>query len=466
MKLLFLLIRLSLQTIQHPVLSMVLAGLAVVAGGFVRQLTATGNAIFALVQTWEDKRLPATNLWWVREVLARQYWLGPFRPKHPLDPLAACGLVPGEASSFSWWRLLLQPRESRRLLACLDELLPEAEQEHDAFAARLCWGLGLGMVLALLGLVVAHRLLQCLTQGPRWQPKSQGPKSLDAAPLAITDSREGAIEQVVGQGTTPAPQMLEFTLDTIAAPQDGMKESTTVDVIDTCQKEDKKSTVGTVVTRPKRHRRKRKVVNAKNKDVVPAQKETKVKVTTTQKEAKVKATPVQKVKVTSIPAQMQTEVKPLPSQKKAVVRPVPALKKGKVKTMNQSLTWVALNVPTECRVCTLKFQQQLQLKEKYPGVNISVPRASDPDRCPVVINGPLAEVRAVKTMLAAHLGILQQKRQQHKKQKRRTGPPKPQKVTLASYMQVATIGNADNQGQKKARRRSKRQQNSDGKCCS
>ncbi|XP_050695556.1 uncharacterized protein LOC126985117 isoform X2 [Eriocheir sinensis] len=171
-------------------------GLVALLGGAAWKAATTASRACEVVQAWEDKGLHATNLWRAREMLARQGWLGPLRPNPPLDPLEACGLVPGEASAY-WWRLLLQPRQAGRLLACLEERVVEAEHDHEAFGARLCWGVILALVVPL-GLVAARRLVRRSVMGVRGQQESPSIDCFDDAP-------EGdACEALVEDWATPA----------------------------------------------------------------------------------------------------------------------------------------------------------------------------------------------------------------------------------------------------------------------
>ncbi|XP_050701508.1 E3 ubiquitin-protein ligase RNF12-B-like isoform X23 [Eriocheir sinensis] len=188
------------KTVKQAVLKATLMGavlgLGALLGGAAWKAATTASRVCEAVQAWEDKGLHATNVWRAREVLARQGWLGPLRPSPPLDPLEACGLVPGEASAC-WWRLLLQPRQAGRLLACLEERVVEAEADHEAFGARLCWGVILALVVPL-GLMAARRLVRRSVKGVNGH---QGSPSEDC----FVDAPEAdASEAVVEDWATPA----------------------------------------------------------------------------------------------------------------------------------------------------------------------------------------------------------------------------------------------------------------------
>lgn len=125
----------------------------------------------------------------------------------------------------------------------------------------------------------------------------------------------------------------------------------------------------------------------------------------------------------------------------------------------QSVTWATLDVPAQCRRCTLKLMDELQLRDKYKAVRISVPSDSARVQCPVVIRGPLEDVRVVRGELKLHLGIKEQKQ---KKQKQLKLMPKPQNLTLGRYVHAAMLkGTTDKQRRKKERRRSQRRRDSD-----
>ncbi|XP_050735857.1 uncharacterized protein LOC127008195 isoform X10 [Eriocheir sinensis] len=178
------------QAIVKATLMGAVLGLGALLGGAAWKAATTASRVCEAVQAWEDKGLHATNVWWARELLARQGWLGPLRPSPPLDPLEACGLVPGEASAC-WWRLLLQPRRAGRLLACLEERVVEAEHDHEAFGARLCWGVILALVVPL-GLVAARRLARRWVKGVNGHQESPGDDCFVDAPEA--DAGEALVE--------------------------------------------------------------------------------------------------------------------------------------------------------------------------------------------------------------------------------------------------------------------------------
>ncbi|XP_050701268.1 titin-like isoform X3 [Eriocheir sinensis] len=182
------------KTVKQAVLKATLMGavlgLGALLGGAAWKAATTASRVCEAVQAWEDKGLHATNVWRAREVLARQGWLGPLRPSPPLDPLEACGLVPGEASAC-WWRLLLQPRQAGRLLACLEERVVEAEADHEAFGARLCWGVILALAVPL-GLMAARRLVRRSVKGVNGQQESPSDDCFVDAPEA--DAGEALVE--------------------------------------------------------------------------------------------------------------------------------------------------------------------------------------------------------------------------------------------------------------------------------
>ncbi|XP_050735859.1 uncharacterized protein LOC127008196 isoform X2 [Eriocheir sinensis] len=178
------------QAIVKATLMGAVLGLGALLGGAAWKAATTASRVCEAVQAWEDKGLHATNVWWARELLARQGWLGPLRPSPPLDPLEACGLVPGEASAC-WWRLLLQPRRAGRLLACLEERVVEAEHDHEAFGARLCWGVILALVVPL-GLVAARRLARRWVKGVNGHQESPSDDCFVDAPEA--DAGEALVE--------------------------------------------------------------------------------------------------------------------------------------------------------------------------------------------------------------------------------------------------------------------------------
>ncbi|XP_050711232.1 uncharacterized protein LOC126995588 isoform X2 [Eriocheir sinensis] len=171
-------------------------GLVVLLVGAVWKAATTASRVCEVVQAWEDKGLHATKVWRARELLARQGWLGPLRPSSPLDPLEACGLVSGEASAC-WWRLLLQPRQAGRLLACLEERVIEAEHDHEAFGVRLCWGVALALVVPL-GLLAARHLLRRRVKGVTGQQESPSVDYFVDAPEA------DACKALVEDWATPA----------------------------------------------------------------------------------------------------------------------------------------------------------------------------------------------------------------------------------------------------------------------
>ncbi|XP_050701430.1 titin-like isoform X42 [Eriocheir sinensis] len=178
------------QAIVKATLMGAVLGLGALLGGAAWKAATTASRVCEAVQAWEDKGLHATNVWRAREVLARQGWLGPLRPSPPLDPLEACGLVPGEASAC-WWRLLLQPRQAGRLLACLEERVVEAEADHEAFGARLCWGIILALVVPL-GLMAARRLVRRSVKGVNGHQGSPSDDCFVDAPEA--DAGEALVE--------------------------------------------------------------------------------------------------------------------------------------------------------------------------------------------------------------------------------------------------------------------------------
>ncbi|XP_050701462.1 uncharacterized protein LOC126987919 isoform X5 [Eriocheir sinensis] len=186
-------------------------GLGALLGGAAWKAATTASRVCEAVQAWEDKGLHATNVWRAREMLARQGWLGPLRPSPPLDPLEACGLVPGEASAC-WWRLLLQPRQAGRLLACLEERVVEAEADHEAFGARLCWGVILALVVSL-GLVAARRLVR------RWVKGINGHHESPSDDCFVDAPEVDAGEALVEDWATPAADsdVIEETWTTATA---------------------------------------------------------------------------------------------------------------------------------------------------------------------------------------------------------------------------------------------------------
>ncbi|XP_050701377.1 uncharacterized protein LOC126987904 isoform X10 [Eriocheir sinensis] len=203
------------KTVKQAVLKATLMGavlgLGALLGGAAWKAATTASRVCEAVQAWEDKGLHATNVWRAREVLARQGWLGPLRPSPPLDPLEACGLVPGEASAC-WWRLLLQPRQAGRLLACLEERVVEAEHDHEAFGARLCWGIILALVVPL-GLVAARSLVR------RWVIGVNGHQASPSADCFVDAPEADAGEALVEDWATPAADsdVIEETWTTATA---------------------------------------------------------------------------------------------------------------------------------------------------------------------------------------------------------------------------------------------------------
>lgn len=99
------------------VLMLIAVGITVFLGIVWQDASKNACKVSEILQAWEDKGLPGTAAWRVRELLAHLWWLGPLRLSPPQDPLEACGVPEG----VSWWDLLLRTHETRRLLVCLQE---------------------------------------------------------------------------------------------------------------------------------------------------------------------------------------------------------------------------------------------------------------------------------------------------------------------------------------------------------
>ncbi len=85
-----------------------------------------------LVEAWQRAGPHTTPVGKVREWLATAWWLGPLKPAPPRDPLSECGILVTD-----WRELMALVVNMKASLACVQEQILLAEQEHDDFYTSL-----------------------------------------------------------------------------------------------------------------------------------------------------------------------------------------------------------------------------------------------------------------------------------------------------------------------------------------
>ena len=133
-------------------------------------LGVVGDArkVGVIVQAWRDGGPHTTVMGKVRAYLCTAWWLGPFKPPCPTDPLVQCGVH----GSLGWRATLSYVLNPKARLACLEEQVVQAQLEHNAFVLWFVVALCCLVAIVVCGavLMVSWCLVLLDGDGDLWYP--------------------------------------------------------------------------------------------------------------------------------------------------------------------------------------------------------------------------------------------------------------------------------------------------------